>query len=192
MRLIRASALLVFACLLSAAIAQAAAQTPPGFTETESFTDASRAEREGFHVLDFVMTDQGREAAIIRREFMPAITAKLPPPAPGFSFAMADLDGDGGPELFLRIHHWKLCETGCPVRVYRLADGTWKQIFETEAALFAIRPPHDPKERPAIAAMIQKGPDGRGATATTFYRWEANGRFVRYRPKPTPPRQDKH
>jgi hypothetical protein len=153
--------------------------------DQEAYTDPAEAERAGFRIVQF---DDNREtglSALIAKEFVETIAAKLPEPAPGWAYAMQDLDGDGGPELFLRIRHWTLCELGCPVHIYRfdLLERKWKELFVVNASLLGIKPPAKPGARPEIA-VLSDGPGGRGPTTTSYYRWERNDKFVKVSKSP--------
>lgn len=167
--------------LIFAGTAQAADQSGVDKRgDQETYTDTAEADGAGFKILTFDSNKETGVAAVIGREFVPDFAKKLPPPEPGWTYSMEDLDGDGGPELFLRIMHWTLCEAGCPVHVYRfdLYERKWKELFVANSSLMGIRPPRKQGERPEVA-VLSDGPEGRGPTTTTFYRWERNDKFVK-------------
>lgn len=140
-------------------------------------TDPAAAERKGFEILLYNRYDDGTEAAeIIEKHMMPELAKGLPWPAPGFRYALKDLDGDGAPELFLMVKHYTLCEAGCPVRIYRFVDGDWKFLFARTAIMVALRPPQNAREKPQVA-FIDNGPDVDLPTQTHFYRMEGD-KFV--------------
>jgi hypothetical protein len=167
--------------LAVAGAAQVVGQTLPEVRgDQEAYTDPAEAERAGFHVVQFDDSKETGLSALIAREFVEKLAAKLPEPAPGWAYAMQDLDGDGGPELFLRIRHWTLCELGCPVHIYRfdLLERRWKELFVVNASLLGIKPPAKSGVRPEIA-VLSDGPGGRGPTTTSYYRWERNDKFIK-------------
>ncbi|WP_456717276.1 MULTISPECIES: hypothetical protein [unclassified Bradyrhizobium] len=172
---------------------QVAAQALPEVrSDQEAFTDPSQAEGAGFQIIQFDDNKETGLSALIAKEFVAKIATTLPEPAPGWTYAMKDLDGDGGPELFLRVMHWTQCELGCPVHIYRfdLMERQWKELFVVNASLLGIKPPQKSGERPEIA-VLSDGPGGRGPTTTTYYRWERNDKFIKIAKPPAVRQQGK-
>lgn len=179
-RLITPVAAIAFVMAMVWAGAAAAQRILDEVPDQEAYTDPAEAVGSGFRMLQFDGNTETGLSALVAKQFVAKIAAELPEPAPGYAYSLTDLDGDGGPELFIRIMHWKLCELGCPVHIYRfdLLQREWKEMFSVNASLLGIRPPRKKGERPEIAALSD-GPGGRGPTTTTFYRWERNDKFVK-------------
>ena len=179
-RLATPIAAIAFAVVLAWAGAATAQRLPENVPDQEAYTDPAEAEGSGFRMLQFDGNTETGLSALIAKQFVAKMAAELPEPAPGYAYSLTDLDGDGGPELFIRIMHWKLCELGCPVHIYRfdLMQREWKEMFSVNASLLGVRPPRKKGERPEIAALSD-GPGGRGPTTTTYYRWDRNDKFVK-------------
>jgi hypothetical protein len=145
--------------------------------EAATDIDPKQAIDAGFTLLDYERKgDDTIAARLIEKEMMPDLVKGLPWPEAGFLYALKDLDGDGGPELFLVIKHWKVCDPSCPVRVYKFYDGAWKLLIEQKSVTEAIRLPRTPREKPQIAFM-DNGPNLDGPTVVRFYRLDSD-KFV--------------
>jgi hypothetical protein len=92
---------------------------------TESLTYAPvQTERE----VKFLNLDLGLKADLA------ALENKLGH-APALDYALIDLDGDGEPELFIRIHQDESCDSGrCSVLVFSKSQDAWARVLEAATA----------------------------------------------------------
>src|SRR5690349_10881042 len=55
--------------------------------------------------------------------------------APALDYAVIDLDSDGDPELFIRIHQDENCNPGrCSTVVFSKSQDTWARVLETASS----------------------------------------------------------
>lgn len=143
--------------------------------ESATDVDPKRAIDAGFTVLNYDRKGDDTVAArLIEKEMIPELVKDLPWPEAGFLYALKDIDGDEAPELFLVIKHWKVCNPGCPVRIYKFYDGVWKLLLlEQNSMAEAIRPARSPGEKGQVAFM-SKGEQMDGPTIVRFYRLEGD------------------
>lgn len=142
--------------------------------ESVTDVDPKRVIDAGFTRLNYERKGDDTVAArLIEKEMMPDLVKDLPWPEAGFLYALKDIDGDEAPELFLVIKHWKVCNPGCPVRIYKFYDGVWKLLLKQNSVAEAIRPARSPHEKGQVAFM-DNGPNLDGPTVARFYRLDGD------------------
>jgi hypothetical protein len=133
--------------------------------------------KRGFEPLGLASgTDGSETAGLIIKNIIPDLAKDLPWPAPGFGYLLKDIDGDGGPELFVALQHWTVCENGCQMLIYRFENGEWKQLFRKETIEIAVHVAKDKNDKAEIA-LIDLGPEAKGPTRVRLFRLEGD-RFV--------------